>query len=147
MGRNKLLLTAVLILTVAQLNGQSITPHDLIGSRLFEKDKNPIEAEFKKDSTFIFYDSITIDGKYSILKTGSEYLLTVDINNGKYAWIREIYLIRRLDNGDFKLQIPKKTKNDEIIYKWQKHAKGILYILSRVDATKPSTCSLICIIL
>jgi hypothetical protein len=137
MGKNKLFLTAILILAISILNGQSITSHDLVGPWLFGKDKNPIEAEFKKDSTFIFYDSITIGGKYSISKTNDEYLLTLDINSGQYAWKRQTYLIRMLKNGDFKLEIPKKNKNGEIVYLWPKHAKENIYILSRIDTGKP----------
>jgi|SRR5580693_1579437 hypothetical protein len=126
----------LLFTTIA--DGQSITSHDLVGNWLFGKDKNPIEAEFKEDSEFIFYDSINIDGGYSIAKMDSEFVLILNINTGQYAWKEEIYIIRKLDNGDFKLQILKRNKNGEIIYKWQNYSKqNIFYILSRVKINKP----------
>ena len=61
MELGKLILLGFYMLFATITNGQSITSHDLVGNWLFGKDKNPIEAEFKEDSEFIFYDSLNID--------------------------------------------------------------------------------------
>ncbi len=137
MVKNKFLLTAILNLVISILNGQSITSSDLVGSWLFGKDKRPIEVIFNTDSSFNFYDNIDINGRYSISKVANEYVLYLSTNTVGTTWTKKIYLICIGDSSYFKLQIPQKNENGDTIYKWQKHAKGNIYILSRIDTSKP----------
>jgi len=117
---------------LATVKAQEISNSDLVGNWLFGKGKYPIEAKFKDDSTYVLYDSIKIEGHYSVSKTSNEYILTLLINTGGYAWVKKPYLIRKLDSLAYRLQVPKTAKNGKFIYIWEGNTKKNTYTLSRV---------------
>src|ERR1700682_4766843 len=119
------------------INGQNIKPIDLHGEWTLDWGKNILYLNFINDSVYKFssaFDTSQRIDSYALLIDKEEIVLELNMYSGTYIWSRKTYLIRKIDTGSYKLQIPESNQLGEILsYKWQKVNKINTFGLYRLE--------------